>query len=57
MALVNDLPTGRSPESGALLNSNTTYDSQTTYGIEMNGATSAETLPKVWRHACNADTS
>lgn len=42
MALVNDLPTGRSPQSIALLNSNTTYDSQTTGDIEMNGATSAE---------------
>jgi hypothetical protein len=42
MSLVNDLPTGRNPQSIALLNSNTTYDSQTTGDIEMNGATSAE---------------
>ncbi|HEX7340423.1 MAG TPA: TonB-dependent receptor [Rhodanobacteraceae bacterium] len=42
MQLVNQLPVGRSPQSIALLQSNVTYDDQTTGSVMMGGATPAE---------------
>jgi len=42
MALVNQLPTGRSFESIALLKSNVRYDNQTTSLVQMGGASPAE---------------
>lgn len=42
MQLVNQLPTGRSMESIALLKSNVRYDNQTTGLVQMGGATPAE---------------
>lgn len=42
MSLVNQLPTGRSMESIALLKSNVRYDNQTTGLVQMGGATPAE---------------
>ncbi|HEX7814623.1 MAG TPA: carboxypeptidase-like regulatory domain-containing protein, partial [Dyella sp.] len=42
MALVNQLPTGRSLESIALLKSNVRYDNQTTGKVQMGGASPSE---------------
>src|SRR6185312_135384 len=42
MSVVNQLPTGRGPESVALLSSKVKYDNQTTGLIQMGGASPAE---------------
>src|SRR6185312_8694474 len=57
MSVVNQLPTGRGPESVALLSSKVKYDNQTTGLIQMGGASPAETITSTQVLSANAGVS